>query len=43
MTADEALNREESDAAARKVKLQEESKELRGRMDSNIEKYKFTW
>jgi len=43
VTADEALNREESDAAARKVKLQEESKELRGRMDSNIEKYKLTW
>jgi hypothetical protein len=32
VTADEALNREESDAAARKVKLQEESR-----------KYKFTW
>ena len=40
--ADEALNREESDAAARKVKLQGESKELPGRMDSLVEKYKVT-
>jgi predicted secreted Zn-dependent protease len=40
---DEALDREESAAAARKVRLQEDSRELQGRIDGLIEKYKFTW
>jgi len=38
-----ALAHEENDAAARKAKLQEESRELRARIDSLIEEYKFTW
>jgi len=41
--ADEALDREESDAAARKAELQEESRELQERIESLLEKYRFTW
>lgn len=40
---DAALDREESDAAERKARLQEESRELQRSIESLVQKYNFTW
>jgi predicted secreted Zn-dependent protease len=41
--SDAALTLEQDEAMSRKVKLQEEAKELRVTIDSLVDKYRFTW